>query len=58
MAVCTEYYPRITHSKSADCKNCKYNGYYDGYYGCNNVNVNVVFKKIVTDKTKSLSDLW
>ena len=42
MAVCTEYYPRITHSEWPDCKNCKYNG----YYGCTNVNVVVALKRI------------
>ena len=46
MAVCTEYYPRITHSESADCKNCKYNG----YYGCTNVNVVVALTRAATDK--------
>ena len=41
MAVCTEYYPRITHSEWPDCKNCKYNG----YYGCTNVNVVVALAR-------------
>jgi len=44
MAVCKEYYPRITHSEKPDCKNCKYNG----YLGCTNVNVRVALARTTT----------
>lgn len=53
MAVCTEYYPRITHSESPDCKNCKYNC----YFGCTNVNVLVALQRIDNNTHKNES-LW
>ena len=44
--ICKEYFPTSTHSRSADCQNCKYRGYGGDISSCRNVNVKIALQRL------------